>query len=108
MIDIGYAWFVLLGGFIMGLIVGIVRKHGILWTIADSLVAGVLSIAIVFGWFGLFAAWPAGREFFDEFGKRNEFVKQFLQMLTLIMPVIGILIGLVIVRMLRRRFGKTA
>ena len=103
--DIGFAWFVLLGGFVVGLIVGIIRRHGVVWAIADSIVAGVLCIAAVYAWFGLFEAWPTGRDFLNDLGKRSEVINQILQMLTLFMPVFGILIGLAVVRLVRRRFA---
>ncbi len=104
--DIGFGLFVAFGGFVVGLIVGFARKHGLVWTIADSVFAGIMCIAAVYAWFGLWEVWPAGREYLNDLGKSSEPINQLLQALTLFMPVFGILIGLWVVSMLRRRFAQ--
>jgi hypothetical protein len=103
MIDFGFTFFVLVGGFVIGLVFGLARKHGLVWTLIDMVVAGVAAIAFVFLWFYGLGGIPFLREALNRIGKDIPPIGSALSFITLMTPLIGALIGLWIVSRLRRR-----
>lgn len=106
MIDYAFTALVLIGGFIIGLIVGIVRRHGLLGTLADMIVAGIAAIAFVFLWFYGLGAIPGLLHTVDKVVRQYPYVGGALSFVTFLTPVIGAMIGLWIVS--RFRAPRTA
>lgn len=106
MIDYAFTALVLGGGIIIGLIVGIVRRHGLLGTIADMIVAGIAAIAFVFLWFYGLGAIPGLLDAVNKVIRQYPYIGGALSFITFLTPVIGALIGLWIVS--RFRAPRTA
>ncbi len=107
MIDYAFTAFVLAGGFIIGLIVGIVRRHGLAGTLLDIVVGGVAAIVFVFLWFYGLGAIPGVLETVNRVGRQYPYVGGAISLVTLLTPAIGALIGLWIVSRARAQ-SRTA
>lgn len=100
--DYLFVFMVLGGGFLVGLVVGIARRHGVWGTAIDMLAAGFASIAFVYGYFQLLAAFPALTDALDAFGDGYPLIGGLLMVVTSLTPLIGAAIGLWIAARLRR------
>ncbi len=93
---------VLIVGGLIGLVIGLLRRHGLARTLLDIVVAGLAAVAFVLLWIYGLGAIPALRDAINSAGRSYPYVGSAVSILTLLVPVVGAAIGVWIVSRLRR------
>jgi hypothetical protein len=85
---------VAIAGLVVGLIVGLVRRHGFAGTFLDMLIAAVAAVVFILVWLYGLGAIPGVVQTVDSVGRQYPVVGSAVSIVTLATPLVGALVGL--------------
>lgn len=103
MMAYGLLLLVAIAGLLVGLIVGVVRRHGLGRTLLGMMVGGLAAVAFILFWLYGLGAIPGVVEAIDGMGRQYPVVRSAVSIATMLTPLAGALIGLWLLSRVRPR-----
>jgi hypothetical protein len=108
MMAYGLLLLVAIAGLLLGLIVGLTRRHGIAWTFVDMLIAAIAAVAFILFWLYGLGAIPGVVQTIDRIGRQYPMIGGAISIVTLLTPLVGAAIGLWLTSRMRRSRAQYA